>query len=272
MEFRILGPLEVVEDGRRLDLGGPKQRGLLNNAYYWAYPRGYNGTLVIANNWCGVCTWQWLIDVLVWLLTFFHRFTVDWGIAIIILVFIVRALLHPITKKSQVHMMRMQKMGPELEKIKKKLELTGLMRPFSQEIFFGDRVAVLGEFGGLGIEVSHLSTAAMQPEGVVLYDAIPNGHAPALIELDDADIAECGLAGLLLEPERQPDRQFRQRRQARANPGKHDDSGNLHLPRLWLGKRSDRFPNREHRASRRRGSDNSAFRFGFHERQHSSRL
>lgn len=29
MEFRILGPLEVVEDGRTLDLGGPKQRALL---------------------------------------------------------------------------------------------------------------------------------------------------------------------------------------------------------------------------------------------------
>ena len=29
MEFRILGPLEVVEDGRSLDLGGPKQRALL---------------------------------------------------------------------------------------------------------------------------------------------------------------------------------------------------------------------------------------------------
>ena len=29
MEFRILGPLEVVEDGRILDLGGPKQRALL---------------------------------------------------------------------------------------------------------------------------------------------------------------------------------------------------------------------------------------------------
>jgi DNA-binding SARP family transcriptional activator len=29
LEFRILGPLEVVSDGRRLDLGGPKQRALL---------------------------------------------------------------------------------------------------------------------------------------------------------------------------------------------------------------------------------------------------
>src|SRR3954454_24866721 len=29
MEFRILGPLEVLADGRALDLGGPKQRALL---------------------------------------------------------------------------------------------------------------------------------------------------------------------------------------------------------------------------------------------------
>jgi DNA-binding SARP family transcriptional activator/tetratricopeptide (TPR) repeat protein len=29
MEFRVLGPLEVVDDGRALDLGGPKQRALL---------------------------------------------------------------------------------------------------------------------------------------------------------------------------------------------------------------------------------------------------
>lgn len=29
MEFRILGPLEVLENGRRLELGGAKQRALL---------------------------------------------------------------------------------------------------------------------------------------------------------------------------------------------------------------------------------------------------
>jgi DNA-binding SARP family transcriptional activator len=29
MEFRILGPLEVIEDGRAVDLGGQKQRALL---------------------------------------------------------------------------------------------------------------------------------------------------------------------------------------------------------------------------------------------------
>ncbi|HLL90291.1 MAG TPA: YidC/Oxa1 family membrane protein insertase, partial [Tepidisphaeraceae bacterium] len=44
----------------------------------------------------------------------------DWGLAIIALVFVVRALLHPITKKSQVNMVKMQKMAPEIERLKKK--------------------------------------------------------------------------------------------------------------------------------------------------------
>jgi YidC/Oxa1 family membrane protein insertase len=101
---------------------GPKGRSVLKTAYYADPPRDYDKTLVITGGLCAACTWQWLIDVLVAMLSFFHKYLTfgDWGLAIIILVFIVRAMLHPITKKSQVHMMKMQKMGPELEKIKKK--------------------------------------------------------------------------------------------------------------------------------------------------------
>jgi YidC/Oxa1 family membrane protein insertase len=46
----------------------------------------------------------------------------NYGIVIMILVAVVRLLLHPITKKSQVSMMRMQKLGPKMEEIKKKYE------------------------------------------------------------------------------------------------------------------------------------------------------
>ena len=42
------------------------------------------------------------------------------GLAIIILVLLVRTLLHPITKRSQVKMMQMGKLAPEVEKLKKK--------------------------------------------------------------------------------------------------------------------------------------------------------
>jgi YidC/Oxa1 family membrane protein insertase len=54
------------------------------------------------------------------MLKFFHMIFRDWGLAIIALVCVVRVLLHPITKKSQVSMMKMGKMGPEMERLKKK--------------------------------------------------------------------------------------------------------------------------------------------------------
>ncbi len=44
----------------------------------------------------------------------------NYGIVIIIFVLIVRILLHPITKKSQISMMKMSKLGPKAEEIKKK--------------------------------------------------------------------------------------------------------------------------------------------------------
>ena len=44
----------------------------------------------------------------------------NYGVVIMILVFLVRLLLHPITKKSQVSMMKMQKLGPKMQEIQKK--------------------------------------------------------------------------------------------------------------------------------------------------------
>lgn len=104
---------------------GPKLRKLLKNDYYSAFPLGYDETLVLRSGgtcaWvCGLCTWSWLINILVGLLNGFHFVLRDWGLAIIALVVIVRLLLHPITKSSQVSMSRMSKLGPEMERLKKK--------------------------------------------------------------------------------------------------------------------------------------------------------
>ncbi len=44
----------------------------------------------------------------------------NYGVVIIFLVFIVRLVLHPVTKHSQVSMMRMQKLGPKMQEIQKK--------------------------------------------------------------------------------------------------------------------------------------------------------
>lgn len=49
-----------------------------------------------------------------------YKFIPNYGIVIIILVFLIRLVLHPLTKKSQVSMSKMGKLGPQVEEIKKK--------------------------------------------------------------------------------------------------------------------------------------------------------
>lgn len=83
---------------------------------------------------CSFCTFQWLAHGLLWLLKLFEGQILilggvgigvhDWGLAIILLVLVVRLILHPLTKRAQINMMKMGKMmqaiQPEVEKLKKK--------------------------------------------------------------------------------------------------------------------------------------------------------
>lgn len=74
---------------------------------------------------CTFLTFQWLAHLLLWFLSVLHDFVFfDWGLAIIGLVIVVRALLHPLTKRSQINMMRfgkqMQALKPEIDKLQKK--------------------------------------------------------------------------------------------------------------------------------------------------------
>jgi YidC/Oxa1 family membrane protein insertase len=65
---------------------------------------------------------DWLADALLWLLKALRMLVFDWGVAIIILVLVVRLAMHPITRKSQIAMMRtgkqMAALKPELEALK----------------------------------------------------------------------------------------------------------------------------------------------------------
>jgi YidC/Oxa1 family membrane protein insertase len=71
----------------------------------------------------GSCTFSWLTSLMVWLLDGLYKVVPNYGVAIIILVIIVRALLHPATRKGQISMVRMQermgKLQPKLEQLKK---------------------------------------------------------------------------------------------------------------------------------------------------------
>lgn len=81
--------------------------------YYFQVSQGY-----------GYCTFSFLVTLMIWLLNHVYAVVPDYGIAIIVLVLIVRALLHPITKKGQVNMARMQRrmadLAPKIEEIKRK--------------------------------------------------------------------------------------------------------------------------------------------------------
>lgn len=71
---------------------------------------------------CAFCTFQWLAHLLLGFMKLIHALTLDWGVAIIVLVLVVRAILHPITKRSQIQMTKFSKqmaaMKPELDKLK----------------------------------------------------------------------------------------------------------------------------------------------------------
>ncbi|MEM7621908.1 MAG: YidC/Oxa1 family insertase periplasmic-domain containing protein, partial [Planctomycetota bacterium] len=74
---------------------------------------------------CGeMCTFGWLTHVLLFVLRGFHAVVSDWAVAIVLLVFVVRASLHPITRWSQTRMLRfgaeMQAVGPKMQKLKEK--------------------------------------------------------------------------------------------------------------------------------------------------------
>ncbi|HEV8377504.1 MAG TPA: YidC/Oxa1 family insertase periplasmic-domain containing protein [Tepidisphaeraceae bacterium] len=99
---------------------GPRQRSILNSDYYAQFPRGYNLTLVLTGGFCGFCTFEPLIALMVTLLGFFFKITHDWGLAIICLVIIVRLILHPVTKRSQLSMAKLGKFGPEIKHIQDK--------------------------------------------------------------------------------------------------------------------------------------------------------
>lgn len=103
------GPLSIpVIDGEAL----PRALGLSGLVLY-----NFGGI-------CAFCTFQPLAHLLLWVLHLLHALTLDWALAIIILVIIVRSCLHPVTRWSQIKMQRfgvqMQAIAPKQAKLKEK--------------------------------------------------------------------------------------------------------------------------------------------------------
>ena len=155
---------------------GPKWRKILDTDYYASFPHKYDLMLIIRGGMCGFMTWNWLVWLIVQLMTGLHFIFHDWGLAIIGLVAIVRLLLHPITKRSQISMAKMGKMGPEMKRLQEKYKddkeaLNKAMMEFHKE-------------QGLGPYLGCLPMVAQMPIWIALYGVLQSTfelrHAPFL--------------------------------------------------------------------------------------------
>ena len=102
---------------------GPKKRDMLTDASAPYFKPLYKQLDYIGsiNFQSCFCAFDSLTLGMMWLLQAISKLAFgNYGVAIMILVVLVRLVLHPLTKKSQMSMMNMQKLAPEMEKIKKK--------------------------------------------------------------------------------------------------------------------------------------------------------
>lgn len=170
----IHSPVQVIAPGgsASFDLGvyaGPLDRAVL--AVKQPYESlGMAGLILyLMSGCCTWCTFSWLAHFLLTFLSFLHDYVVfDWGVAIVVLVVVVRALLHPILKRSQVQMQRttraMGALKPEIEKLQERYK--GDPQKLQQETFRLYREKGVNPAGCIG---GFIPTLLQMPIWIALY-------------------------------------------------------------------------------------------------------
>ena len=176
-----------------MDLGifaGPRKPELFNTPPYSTMH--LDQTIVYSlGGMCSFCTFQWLAHGLLWLLKLFEGQVLviggmgigfhDWGVAIILLVLVVRLMLHPLTKRAQINMMKMGKMmqaiQPEVEKLKKKYKDD--QQKINAEMMKLYREKGVNPANMLGCLPMFLQTPIWIALYAMLYYAIELRHEPA---------------------------------------------------------------------------------------------
>lgn len=183
----------AADDSAAFDLGiyaGPRQREILRQPPLAALQLDQLVRYTLEGP-CAVCTFQWLANFLLWFLKLIAGQVVtlgglglglhDWGLAIIVLVLCVRLLLHPITKRAQVNMMKMgkqmQALQPEMEKLKKKY--ADNQQKLNQEMMKLYREKGVNPAGMLGCLPMLLQMPIWIALYAMLYFAIELRHEPA---------------------------------------------------------------------------------------------
>ncbi len=117
----VYEPKMAIGPGKTLTLDveafcGPKSQHLFEEEIPEAIERRYD---LSGNPDRSSCTFDAISSLMLWLLTLVYGVVGNYGVAIIVLVIIVRLCLHPVSKRGQIHMMKMQK---NMGKIKPRIE------------------------------------------------------------------------------------------------------------------------------------------------------
>jgi YidC/Oxa1 family membrane protein insertase len=157
---------------------GPKSKRAFQDVPAYAQ-QDYYAVITESFPWCAP---GGLIALMMWLLNAFHAIPPhNYGIAIIILVLVVRAILHPITKRSQINMTKMQKqmawLQPKLTAIKEKYANDRVQQNQAiMEVYQEAGVNPAGQF------LSCLPMALQMPIWIALWTALASTiemrHAP----------------------------------------------------------------------------------------------
>jgi len=98
---------------------GPKDKSLFDKNEMYSR-LGFKHTIDFRGCCCPSSIINPLAFGILWIMKAMHGFIPNYGVVIIILVFFMRLIMHPITKKSQISMSKMSKLAPRAEEIKKK--------------------------------------------------------------------------------------------------------------------------------------------------------
>jgi YidC/Oxa1 family membrane protein insertase len=130
MVLRTTSDPRTIAAGEHTDLSMALYAGPLSRSLLRQHPSAAASGLrdLVVYNFggpCAPCTFGFLTSALLNLLLFLHHYLVfDWALAIIVLVVIVRSLLHPVTRWSQIRLQRfgkqMQDMAPKQKKLQEK--------------------------------------------------------------------------------------------------------------------------------------------------------
>ncbi len=134
---------------------------------------------------CAICTFQWLARPLLAVLRFFDSILGDWALSIMLLVVCVRSILHPITRKSQIGMLRfgkqMQAVQPKLKKLQEKYK--GDPKKLQQEQVKLMREEGVNYAGMLGCLPMLLQSPIWIALYAMLFFAVDLRHEPAFYGL-----------------------------------------------------------------------------------------